>query len=71
MSRTGSKMARQQLASLFRSLAVLFPASFQKLLNADFYFHRGGPDSPLVGDTICLFRNTSLHQRYAEWYDTH
>lgn len=63
-------MARQQLASLFRSLALLFPSSSQKVLNVDFYFHREGPDNPLVGNTICLFRDTSVHQRYTEWYDT-
>lgn len=55
----GSKKARQQLAGLFRSMAVLFPHSSQKVLNVDFYFHRGRPDNPLLGYTICLFRNTS------------
>lgn len=52
-------MARQQLAPPFRSLAVMLSLSSQKVLSVDFCFDRGGCDNPLVGDTICLFRNTS------------
>lgn len=63
-------MARQQLAGPFRSLAVVLSPSPQKVLSVDFCFNRGGPDNPLVGDTICRFRNTSCHQRHAEWAGT-